>query len=70
MEEINSGKWKAKHDETVVMNKHRKRRRRHHKLVRDGKGGFRRALQPKPEGLKVFKKYYNISNCFIARIIC
>jgi len=59
VEEINSGEWKNKLDETVVMNEHRIRRRRHYKMVRDGNGGFRRALQPDSEGLKVEVKEHD-----------
>jgi len=59
VEEINSGEWKTKLGETVVMNKHRKRRRRHYKMVRDGNGGFRRAVQADSEGLKVEVKEHD-----------
>ena len=41
VDELNSGKWEAKVDDTVVMPKLRKRETLHLEMERDGNGGFR-----------------------------
>ena len=47
--EVNSGKF----DEPVVMVSLRKQVRRHHELVRDGNGGYRRVAQPSFKEIEV-----------------
>ena len=55
VDELNSGKWEAKVDDTVVMPEFRKRETLHHEMERDGNGGFRRvkANLSESEGLKL-----------------